>query len=50
MARVHVTITDDGGTVLRRYTIEEDGVDEASLAEEAFADDCMAFEKVEDVG
>lgn len=50
-ARVHVTITDDQGGVLRAYTIEESSMpDEQSLADEVFSDDTVSFDSVEDVG
>lgn len=49
MAKVHVTITDEGGSVLRQYTVEENSIpDEAALAEEIFSDDSVTFDHVED--
>jgi hypothetical protein len=49
MAKVHVTITDESGGVLRHYTIEEASMpDETTLADEIFNDDETSFDHVED--
>ena len=49
MARVHVTITDEQGNVLRSYAIEEESIpDEQALADEIFNDDAVSFDSVEE--
>lgn len=49
--RVHVTIADDGGNVLRAYVVDEPTEqDDQSLADDILADHQLAFEDVEEAG
>lgn len=49
MATVTVTISDNDGTVLQRYTVTEESIgDEQALADELREDDANMFDEVAD--